>query len=1182
MRSSLLRNRHDRVLLRLESCEPRDMPSSSIPLSLTDWTEIGPMPLLRAQTPGNLPATGRASCVAVHPTDPNTIYIGTAGGGVWKTTNGGATNPDWTPLTDDQATCFIGSIALAPSNPNIIYVGTGEAELRDISFYGRGVLKSTDAGATWALLGANHFDRTVISKVVVHPTNPDIVFVSVGGFGTDGNTAQQPGVYRSTDGGLTWTNTTSAITTSVGFSDVDMDPTDVNVLWACAGVRLGASEDGVYKTTNALAPSPTWTLVSNLPSGVAVGRTEFAIAPSNNQVLYVSMQSVSTGGLLGWFSSTNGGASWVDRTSVTPASPDRMWFCNNLLVDPTNPNIVYFSGTTDLGRTTNGGASWTLIATSSTGGANGAGPHVDHHGFALDSLGRFIAVGDGGIYRWTPSPTNLWVSLNGINQGRTASGALGTLQFMGIAISPTDPNFVIGGTQDNGLERFTDSLGWTLPEGGDGGDVIIDPFNEQRMWRANPVRSFGESAFVRRSTNGGETWTSIVNGITNALNTTAFYPPMAADPGTQNRIFLGATTLYVSTNGGNNWGSLPGGNFVFPNTIRAIGIGPASASTIYVACGAALNGTVNAANADQVFVTTNNGATWVERTPQLGGDFQAFAVDPNNSNIAYVVSANFSPTGDNIWRTTDAGATWTSISSALPDAPFYDVLLDPGPTTSPTDDVLFASGDLGVYRSANLGAKWSKFGNGLPIAQVRDIEYSPQTRILAAGTHGRGVWEILTGPPPGEIFGTIYQDSNANGILNPGEPGLPGWTVYRDDNNNGAVDSYGTVTLSAPGTPLTLPDLMTTNSTLPISGISGVVTDVNVQINISHTSVGQLQLFLTSPAGTMIPLAKNVGGTGDHFNGTIFDDEAVGPITSGSAPFAGTFYPWGSLAAFDVQSPNGNWTLTVIDGTSGTSGTLNNWSITLTTGESSTTTISDGSYVLRNNVPGTYTIRRVLQSGWFGTAPVGGANTVTLSAAAGTLGVNFGQTMTPPARVASTLVNGSTAQQRSRVTSIQITFDAVVTFAGGSAGNAFTLTRNGGGAVSFVADSNVVGGVTVVTLNNFTGLESDSFGSLRDGRFTLTALAGNIGAAGIPLDGNGDGIAGDNYIFGGAQGLFRFFGDANGDRQVDGLDFGLFVTTYGLLPSQAGFLAYFDINGDGRIDGSDFGQFVLRYNSVLP
>jgi hypothetical protein len=184
-----------------------------------------------------------------------------------------------------------------------------------------------------------------------------------------------------------------------------------------------------------------------------------------------------------------------------------------------------------------------------------------------------------------------------------------------------------------------------------------------------------------------------------------------------------------------------------------------------------------------------------------------------------------------------------------------------------------------------------------------------------------------------------------------------------------------------------------------------------------------------------------------------------------------------------------------------------------------------------------------------------------------------------PVQVQSVRVNDGSAQ-RSRVTELTVTFNTIVSF-GGPVANAFTMLRNGGKAVTFAATASVVGGVTVVTLSGFAGNETQ-FGSLRDGRYTLTALASQISAGGQPLDGNGDGQPGGNFVFGDAQGLFRMFGDFNGDRQVDGFDFGAFSSTFNLTSQQAGFLAMFDINGDGQIDGFDFGQFSGRFNTVLP
>ena len=176
----------------------------------------------------------------------------------------------------------------------------------------------------------------------------------------------------------------------------------------------------------------------------------------------------------------------------------------------------------------------------------------------------------------------------------------------------------------------------------------------------------------------------------------------------------------------------------------------------------------------------------------------------------------------------------------------------------------------------------------------------------------------------------------------------------------------------------------------------------------------------------------------------------------------------------------------------------------------------------------------------------------------------------------STRVNDGSAQ-RSRVTSVTVTFDAVVTFAGAVA-SAFTLNRTGGGAVNFAASANIVSGVTVVTLNGFTGAEAEN-GSLRDGRYTLTALQNQISAGGLALDGNGDGTAGDNFTFGDTQGLFRFYGDMNGDRRIDISDFGYFSLAYLTL---ANYNPALDVNNDGRIDIFDFGQFSVRFFTTLP
>ncbi|MGD9856788.1 MAG: M36 family metallopeptidase, partial [Planctomycetaceae bacterium] len=334
--------------------------------TIGNWAPLGPAPILNAQTPGSEDVSGRLVTIAPHPTDANTIYVGGAHGGVWRTTNGGAS---WTPLTDGEQTLAMGSIAIAPSNPNIIYAGTGEANFSADSMYGRGVLKSTDGGNTWTMLGNSVFNRRTISKVLVHPTDPNTVYVAVGR-GLNGLFGNM-GVWKSTNGGATWTNMTSVISTSDPVTDLVMDPTNPNVLIAGFGEIFGHSANGLYRTLDGGANwSPIG--VGTLPAGTTAGRVNLAIS-ADGQSVYAGWTSpgASFGSLLGFFQSTNGGTSWTNRTATTPNyMGGQGWYDNVLIVDPANPNRVYVggaAGANSLIRSDNGGASWTDISVGTNG-----------------------------------------------------------------------------------------------------------------------------------------------------------------------------------------------------------------------------------------------------------------------------------------------------------------------------------------------------------------------------------------------------------------------------------------------------------------------------------------------------------------------------------------------------------------------------------------------------------------------------------------------------------------------------------------------------------------------------------------------------------------------------------------------------------------------------------------------
>jgi photosystem II stability/assembly factor-like uncharacterized protein len=792
-------------------------------LSPAVWRPIGPAPILS----GSYPVSGRVNAVVADPTDANTIYIAAAGGGVWKTNDGGTT---WTPLTDNQSTLFMGSLALAPGNDinhRILYAGTGEVDEGQYDFYGRGILVSSDSGLTWTLTGSTVFNRSAIGKIIIDPSDAtdNTAYAAVSGIPTNGlhsGLTGNYGIWKTTNGGTSWSNTTADTVDPTGqnlFTDLVMDPGNHNVLYAAVDTSFGVSANGVYETSNGGA---SWTRLSSFPGGTGAGRISLAIAAvGTSSTIYASVANPRTNATLEIEKSTDAGVTW--KAVMTESSPNYINYMGRqgeydqtLIIDPRDAtgNTVYAAGQGSVIKTMNGGTSWTDISV----GANGHGPHADHHGVGFDANGRLLDGNDGGIWRLdNPNAGSiLWTDLNGNMQ---------ITQFYAIALHPANPNIAFGGSQDNGTDEYGGSMSWNQVYGGDGFVVRLDPHN--------PMRVYTESNFgltLVRSDDGGRTFTSKASGIQGRFYDGVRY---VLDPVNTNRVILGTDYVNQSLDNGDTWTAIgtPGPGFnPGEGTITAI---------------ATRDSTVYAAMTDgNVWVTTNNGNTWTKTDPipgflpQFGGYpglFQDVEIDPDDSSgqTAYLVAAEFSEdldrTGlsqDHVFRTTNAGASWTDISGNLPNLPANAIALGSGALYVGTDD--------GVYFSTDLGANWSRLGDGLPHAQVRELVLNASLEILAAGTYGRGLWELSLGN-----VATHFSVVSSLSTIQAGTPFSVTVTAL-DALNNPVLEYMGTVHFQSIGG-ATLPgDYTFTANDLGTHTFDGVVlTQAGSQAGVDQVNLPQ-------------------------------------------------------------------------------------------------------------------------------------------------------------------------------------------------------------------------------------------------------------------------------------------------------------------------------------------------------
>lgn len=669
-----------------------------------DWQSLGPTPI----TTG--PYAGRVSALAVSPTDADRYFAAGADGGVWRTSDGGTI---WTPLTDHLPRCAIGALVLDPQNENIIYAGSGEANYANHSRYGVGLYKSVDGGDTWEVLAGDVFGGRSFSRIVIDPTNSDVVYAAItpaGGFPEKNAARGHPladgplGVFKSVDGGISWTHLLNGLP-SLAATDLAIDHTDPQVLYAGIGRIFGDPANGVYKSTDG---GDSWSkLAGGLPSS-DVGRVSLAVAPSDTSRLYTIITETSDdfgGGAatLDVYRSDNAGLSWVPTNSGN-FQASYGWYLSVVLVKSDNPDVVFVGGLTML-RSINAGDSWSDVTP----------PHVDVHALAYDASERLLVGDDGGVHR-SANHGNSWTSLN---------DTLSTIQFYaGISLNRDDPNFVLGGFQDNGTcRREGDTSSWTQRIGGDGG------------WTSNhpdePGRYFGEfqgTSNLYRSVNTGDNFSWIGSGISSS-DRNCFLPPHVIDPADPDRIYFATHRIWLSTVGGGSWtaisGDLTGGS---PAAIRSLAIAPSNGQVLYAAT-----------NDGRVLVSDNGGVDWDLTLTHMPGWIRVtkeLAVDPLNDAEAYLAVSWYGT--DKILRTTDRGQEWTPIGHGLPDVPVNTVAVH----RIGTHRDMFIGTDEGVYRSIDSGDSWVMYGASLPHAPIVDLTIDDDNHRLVAATEGRGAWQI--------------------------------------------------------------------------------------------------------------------------------------------------------------------------------------------------------------------------------------------------------------------------------------------------------------------------------------------------------------------------------------------------------------------------------------------------------
>jgi photosystem II stability/assembly factor-like uncharacterized protein len=658
----------------------------------SQWRSLGP-----EYSQGGYSGIGRINRIVVHPNDPNTLYITAAGGGLWVTKNRGTS---WTPLTDHLPITHATGLVIDRDNPNTLILATG-----DISMRSAGIFKSTDAGATWFPSGLNAVSALQVKNLRQHPTNANYLYLT-----------SNKGLYFSPDKGNTW----SIINTNTGYVgdtfDIEFKPGSPNTIFISKLSYNFDTRKWESKIISSDDAGQTWTIRLTVPDA---GRAELAFSSQDPNYLYAVVVNMSTNGLMGFYSSTDGGQTFdfkINTPNILNGSADASgtsgqgWYDLTMMVSPSNRNDVTVGGI-NLWRTYDAGNSWFLSSFWHSGGPQGIPVvHADQHELISTGSNIQYLANDGGIY----------VSQNNGTTWTDISNGLVISQAYRVGVSQLDSKIIMG-LQDNGTKIYGLDEKWFDRIGGDGMDCEIDP--------RDPSVIYGtwQNGNLQRSTNGGLNFQNITPVGASRGN---WISPIELSPTVPQKLYFGTDQVYMSTTMGTTWTNITAS---LTNTkIDQMAASPTTDGSLFITWRAE-------ANLYKISHTKNDGIDWLElNLPVSNRAITDLVIDPINAHTLYITLGGYEHK-QQVYKGVYNGDTsieWTNISYNLPSINTNTIEVDYKPGTLR----IFVGMDAGIYVLDELTNTWIPYNNDLPNVEVRDLEIRASDRMLVAGSFGRGLW----------------------------------------------------------------------------------------------------------------------------------------------------------------------------------------------------------------------------------------------------------------------------------------------------------------------------------------------------------------------------------------------------------------------------------------------------------